>query len=186
MADEADVRQVTYEDAIRTWDAGKHPRAPAGAAGGGEFAPGSSGSGAKSGSAKSGSKARGSVKGGKAKGGKDTRATPTNQHPVGMGETGKRVSDLQARLNALGAEPPLKPDGIFGPKTLAAVRAFQKAHGLKVDGLVGPLTTAALRARVPAAPGTHAKHGKHVTPAAPAPPARRSWTTQWADAWITR
>jgi HK97 family phage prohead protease len=106
--------------------------APAGSATGGQFA-------AASGSSKSG------------KGGKDTRATPTNQHPVGKGETGKRVSDLQERLNALGAKPPLKTDGIFGPKTLAAVRAFQRSHGLVVDGLVGPKTTAALRARPAAA-----------------------------------
>jgi len=57
------------------------------------------------------------------------------------------VSDLQARLNALGIKPPLKADGKFGAATLAAVKAFQKAHGLKVDGLVGPKTTAALRAK---------------------------------------
>jgi peptidoglycan hydrolase-like protein with peptidoglycan-binding domain/phage head maturation protease len=85
---------------------------------------------------------------------------------VGEGETGKRVSDLQKRLNALGAKPPLKTDGVFGPKTLAAVRAFQKAHGLKVDGLVGPKTTASLR--LPGKPGakpagTH-KSGGGKTP----------------------
>ncbi len=74
-------------------------------------------------------------------------AAPTNAKPVGDGETGKRVSDLQKRLNALGFKPPLKVDGIFGPKTLAAVKAFQKTHGLKVDGLVGPKTTGALRAK---------------------------------------
>jgi HK97 family phage prohead protease len=134
----------TYEDAIRTWDAGRHPRAPAGATGGGEFAPASSGSGAKSG-----------IKAKATKGAKDTRAVPSDAHPVGMGETGKRVSDLQSRLNALGAKPPLKLDGIFGPKTLAAVRAFQKARGLKVDGLVGPKTTAALRLKAPAHKAVH-------------------------------
>jgi HK97 family phage prohead protease len=113
--------------------------APAGSAAGGQFA------------ASSGSSA------GK---GKDTRPTPSNEHPVGQGETGKRVSDLQARLNEMGAS--LKVDGTFGPKTLAAVKAFQKAHGLKVDGLVGPKTTAALRGKAPAAqhgpahPATHA------------------------------
>ena len=101
----------------------------------------------------------------KAAKGKDTRPTPTNQHPVGQGETGKRVSDLQERLNAGGFKPPLKVDGIFGPKTLAAVKAFQKAHGLKVDGLVGPLTTAALRGGHPAA--HTAPHGTAHAPAAP-------------------
>ena len=119
---------MTSHEMGRAWDASAHPRAPAGSAGGGQFAPASGG------------------------GGKDTRAAPTDQHPVGLGEHGKRVSDLQERLNALGAKPPLKLDGTFGPKTLAAVRAFQKAHGLRVDGLVGPKTTAALRAK------TAAKH----------------------------
>jgi len=110
--------------------------------------------------------ASGSSKGAK---GKDTRPTPTNQHPVGQGETGKRVSDLQERLNAGGFKPPLKVDGIFGPKTLAAVKAFQRSHGLKVDGLVGPKTTAALRARHPAAHHHQAAHhpahpAAHTTP----------------------
>jgi peptidoglycan hydrolase-like protein with peptidoglycan-binding domain len=35
-------------------------------------------------------------------------------------------------------------DGIFGAKTLAAVRAFQRSRGLTVDGVVGPLTWGAL------------------------------------------
>jgi peptidoglycan hydrolase-like protein with peptidoglycan-binding domain len=126
--------------------------APAGSPAGGQFAA-----------------ASGSSKGAK---GKDTRLTPSNEHPVGQGETGKRVSDLQERLNAGGFKPPLKVDGIFGPKTLAAVRAFQKAHGLKVDGLVGPLTTAALRGEHPTkhGPAHAAPHGTTHTPAAkPAP-----------------
>jgi murein DD-endopeptidase MepM/ murein hydrolase activator NlpD len=34
----------------------------------------------------------------------------------------------------------VKPDGIFGPITERAVRAYQKRHGLQVDGIVGPKT----------------------------------------------
>jgi peptidoglycan hydrolase-like protein with peptidoglycan-binding domain len=35
---------------------------------------------------------------------------------------------------------PLKEDGIFGPKTKAAVEQFQEANGLKKDGIIGPNT----------------------------------------------
>jgi len=35
-------------------------------------------------------------------------------------------------------------DGIYGPKTKAAVKYFQRKNGLAVDGIVGPKTAAAL------------------------------------------
>lgn len=35
-------------------------------------------------------------------------------------------------------------DGIFGPETEAAVKAYQTKNGLKDDGLVGPKTLGAL------------------------------------------
>lgn len=37
-----------------------------------------------------------------------------------------------------------EPDGIPGPRTLAAVKAFQKKNKLTVDGIIGPATSQAL------------------------------------------
>lgn len=46
---------------------------------------------------------------------------------------------LQAALKRHGFDPgPI--DGLMGPKTLAAIRAFQKAKGLVVDGMAGSAT----------------------------------------------
>lgn len=55
------------------------------------------------------------------------------------GTRGEPVKALQRRLAELGIDPgPL--DGIFGPRTEAAVRAFQRREGIEVDGIVGPQT----------------------------------------------
>lgn len=51
--------------------------------------------------------------------------------------------DLQQRLAALNFDPG-SIDGILGRRTIAAIRAFQKAKGLTVDGIAGPKTVAAL------------------------------------------
>lgn len=53
---------------------------------------------------------------------------------------------LQTALNKLGATPAIEVDGIVGPSTRNAVRAFQLSKGLVTDGLVGPATFAALDA----------------------------------------
>jgi peptidoglycan hydrolase-like protein with peptidoglycan-binding domain len=36
------------------------------------------------------------------------------------------------------------PDGVYGPNTRRAVRAYQRNHGLTVDGIAGPVTLASL------------------------------------------
>ena len=53
---------------------------------------------------------------------------------------------LQVSLNKLGADPPLVPDGSYGPLTAAAVKDFQESHALNSDGKVGPETFAAIDA----------------------------------------
>ncbi len=43
---------------------------------------------------------------------------------LARGDSGNVVQALQARLNALGAQPPLVEDGLFGPKTEASLLAL--------------------------------------------------------------
>lgn len=56
---------------------------------------------------------------------------------------GDDVQDLQHRLNALGFDAG-REDGILGPETEDAIRAFQRNAGLAPDGVCGPGTRAAL------------------------------------------
>src|SRR3712207_2930675 len=50
---------------------------------------------------------------------------------------------IQKALNAQGFNPG-DLDGVWGRRTMLAVKAFQQVHRLKVDGIVGPLTLRAL------------------------------------------
>jgi peptidoglycan hydrolase-like protein with peptidoglycan-binding domain len=60
------------------------------------------------------------------------------------GSKGVAVRGLQRMLTTRGFDPG-EIDGRFGPKTKAAVNAFQSDHGLDVDGIVGPNTWDSLR-----------------------------------------
>lgn len=63
------------------------------------------------------------------------------------GDTGPLVREVQGNLRRLGAGIPV--DGIFGPRTDQAIRAFQKSKHLPADGVVGPVTLRALHAVSP-------------------------------------
>lgn len=59
-------------------------------------------------------------------------------------QEGEDIRRVQERLADLGYHQVGPADGIFGPATEAAVRAFQRQHSLVVDGIVGPQTWARL------------------------------------------
>lgn len=67
---------------------------------------------------------------------------PTNRPMIRRGDRGEAVRLLQSLLQAKGYT--LEADGIFGPATEIAVKAFQTAAHLSVDGIVGPNTWSAL------------------------------------------
>ena len=65
------------------------------------------------------------------------KASQTDHRLLKLGSRGADVKRVQRTLR-------IPADGIFGPQTRRAVRAFQARHGLVVDGIVGPQTRAAL------------------------------------------
>ena len=65
-----------------------------------------------------------------------------------VGSTGEDVTKLQVKLG-------VDPIGKFGPKTEAAVKGWQSAHGLTPDGVVGPDTWQKMFAPVTAPPTAH-------------------------------
>lgn len=75
-----------------------------------------------------------------------TVACPVTRPTLSQGATGTAVVQLQqavnARLSALGAPSAfiLVVDGIFGPKTLKAVKYIQCVAFLVIDGIVGSKT----------------------------------------------
>lgn len=60
-----------------------------------------------------------------------------------VGSSGDDVTRLQKRLAASGFDAG-GADGVFGPKTEAALKAFQEKAGIAADGIAGPQTNAAL------------------------------------------
>ena len=62
---------------------------------------------------------------------------------VKQGATGSLVRTIQTKLKNWGYYTG-SVDGIFGSKTTAAVKYFQRRNGLVVDGIVGNATAAAM------------------------------------------
>src|SRR3954468_17686018 len=96
--------------------------------------------------------------GGAGAGSKIAAASPANRAiapgaPSGLLRVGSTGPDVVRVQSALGQVP----DGVFGPRTDAAVRVFQGRNGLAVDGIVGPHTWGTL----------FGPHGASYDPATP-------------------
>ena len=70
-----------------------------------------------------------------------------------QGSSGSVVTQIQKKLAAEGYYKD-SIDGIYGSRTAAAVRSYQRDRGLKVDGICGPETLGALGISVKAASST--------------------------------
>jgi len=85
---------------------------------------------------------------------------------------GVDYSKIQARLNELGANPPLTVDGSWGPKSKAALVAYQQSKGLTADGIPGPITLGSLGIPGAATGGVSGSTMGNVTPASAAADAK--------------
>lgn len=70
-----------------------------------------------------------------------------------QGSTGTMVKTIQTKLKNWGYYTG-SVDGIYGAKTTAAVKYFQKSNGLTADGVVGPKTAAAMGISLTSSGGT--------------------------------
>ena len=59
------------------------------------------------------------------------------------GSSGSVVSQIQTNLKNWGYYS-YEVDGVYGSRTEAAVKSFQKRNGLTVDGMAGPATLSAM------------------------------------------
>ena len=91
------------------------------------------------------------------------------------GMTGTDVKQLQENLIQLGYLTG-KADGVYGVKTVAAVRAFQKANGLTSDGVAGKATQQLLY-------GGNAKAAEKATPT---PAAKNTDTAEISSGTLKR
>lgn len=84
---------------------------------------------------------------------------------IDRGARGKQVQLLQHLLNDLEKpRPPLALDGVFGPATERAVRAYQSGNRLEVDGVVGQRTWSSLGVSDTSLPPASSTPSRAVTP----------------------
>ena len=76
----------------------------------------------------------------------------TIEPPLSFGDRSADVACLEFALRSLGYEQVHGPDAFFGLSTRRAVVEFQTASGLEPDGIFGPRSNAALRARLQTPP----------------------------------
>lgn len=100
----------------------------------------------------------------------------TSQKPIlSLGAKGESVKILQAGLKKLGFAIN-SVDGDFGPRTEAAVEAFQKSKGLSPSGVVETMTWAALDKALAAI---------STPPPVTAPVVVSGWPKSWDDAVVS-
>ncbi|WP_159552294.1 N-acetylmuramoyl-L-alanine amidase [Citricoccus sp. K5] len=76
--------------------------------------------------------------------GVDGGSGPSGDYPtVRLGDEGEAVRRVQVTLKVIGHDPGAA-DGVFGPATEKALRAYQSSLGTGVDGIAGPRTWGAL------------------------------------------
>lgn len=106
---------------------------------------------------------------------------PVTKPTLRRGSKGEYVTLLQTKLVQLGYDiGSAGVDGVYGRGTEAAVKAFQKDHGLAQDGICGPKTWEAIDAAQPET-GLYTVHIPHLTKYK-----AEALIGQYSGAWMTK
>ena len=88
-------------------------------------------------------------------------ATASSARLLVTGDRGSDVRTWQQDIDRVAGKIPGVPriatDGVYGPRTAAATRAFQRYAHLSVDGVVGPRTRSAMATALHGAPAPSAQ-----------------------------
>ena len=110
---------------------------------------------------------------------KATAAPASESALLKQGSSGTDVKELQAKLIELGYLSG-KADGVYGAKTVAAVKAYQKANKLSADGVAGEKTLNSLKgAAAASSSGSQSSEAKTATTVKPS--AARVQYANWYD-----